>query len=171
MNKSETGSFIEVLEIKSKFIKVVGLQITTGVLLLKGLHTSDHNKIIGIVGYEIGNPQIPDGRLCSTKGMRVLRFTEPVNALEHFKINRNDYALIISDLRMPVINGMQLLKTVKDLNPSIRTVLTTDFDYDSKLIQDYTKKQIINGLLQKPIQPHELVTEVDKQIDIIKSTN
>ena len=138
---------------------------------MKGVRKIDHNKTIGIVGYKIGDSQIPDGKLCSTEGMKVLRFTEPVNALEHFKINRNDYALIISDLRMPVINGMQLLKTVKDLNPSTRTVLTTDFDHDSKLIQDYTKKQIINGMLQKPIQPHELVTEVDKQIDIIKSTN
>lgn len=138
---------------------------------LKGVCRLNQNKTIGIVGYEIGNPQISDDKLCSTEGMKVLRFTEPVNALEHFKMNRNDYALIISDLRMPVINGMQLLKTVKDLNPSTRTVLTTDFDYDSKLIQDYTKKQIINGMLQKPIQPHELVTEVEKQIDIIKSTN
>jgi len=141
------------------------------VFFLKGVCRLNQNKTIGIVGYEIGNPQISDDKLCSTEGMKVLRFTEPVNALEHFKMNRNDYALIISDLRMPVINGMQLLKTVKDLNPSTRTVLTTDFDYDSKLIQDYTKKQIINGMLQKPIQPHELVTEVDKQIDIIKSTN
>ena len=138
---------------------------------LKGVCRLIQNKTIGIVGYEIGNPQISDDKLCSTEGMKVLRFTEPVNALEHFKMNRNDYALIISDLRMPVINGMQLLKTIKDLNPSTRTVLTTDFDYDSKLIQDYTKKQIINGMLQKPIQPHELVTEVDKQINIIKSTN
>ena len=138
---------------------------------LKGVCRLNQNKTIGIVGYEIGNPQISDDKLCSTEGMKVLRFTEPVNALEHFKMNRNDYALVISDLRMPVINGMQLLKTVKDLNPSTRTVVTTDFDYDSKLIQDYTKKQIINGMLQKPIQPHELVTEVDKQIDIIKSTN
>jgi DNA-binding NtrC family response regulator len=141
------------------------------VFFLKGVCRLNQNKTIGIVGYEIGNPQISDDKLCSTEGMKVLRFTEPVNALEHFKMNRNDYALIISDLRMPVINGMQLLKTVKDLNPSTRTVVTTDFDYDSKLIQDYTKKQIINGMLQKPIQPHELVTEVDKQIDIIKSTN
>lgn len=138
---------------------------------LKGVCRLNQNKTIGIVGYEIGNPQISDDKLCSTEVMKVLRFTEPVNALEHFKMNRNDYALIISDLRMPVINGMQLLKTIKDLNPSTRTVLTTDFDYDSKLIQDYTKKQIINGMLQKPIQPHELVTEVEKQIDIIKSTN
>jgi len=134
------------------------------------LHDSN-NKIIGIVGYEIGMPQISDDTLYSAEKMKVLRFTEPVNALEHFKTNRDDYALIISDLRMPVINGMQLLKTVKDLNPLARTVLTTDFDYDSKLIQDYTKKQIINGLLQKPIQPHELITEVEKQIDNIKSIN
>ena len=135
------------------------------------LHDSNDNRIIGIVGYEIGIPQISDDTLCSAKKMKVLRFTEPVNALEHFKTNIDDYALIISDLRMPVINGMQLLKTVKDLNPLARTVLTRDFDYDSKLIQDYTKKQIINGLLQKPIQPHELITEVEKQIDNIKSIN
>jgi hypothetical protein len=45
----------------------------------------------------MGNPQIPDGKLCSTEGMKVLMFTEPVNALEHFKIYRKDYALIISD--------------------------------------------------------------------------
>jgi len=134
------------------------------------VHDSN-NKIIGIVGYEIGIPQISDDMLCSSEKMKVLRFTEPINALEHIKTNRNDYALIISDLRMPVINGMQLLKTVKDLNPSARTVLTTDFDYDSKLIQNYAKKQIINGLLQKPIQSHELITEVNKQIATIKSIN
>ncbi|MGH9996428.1 MAG: hypothetical protein ACRD7F_00285, partial [Nitrososphaeraceae archaeon] len=76
---------------------------------MKGVCRLNQNKTIGIVGYEIGNPQISDDKLCSTEVMKVLRFTEPVNALEHFKMNRNDYALIISDLRMPVINGMQLL--------------------------------------------------------------
>jgi response regulator RpfG family c-di-GMP phosphodiesterase len=123
------------------------------------------------VGYEIGNPQISDSSLCSTERVNVLRFTDTVNALEHFKINRKDYALMISDLRMPVINGVQLLKTVKDLNPSARTVLTIDFEYDNKLIQEYTKKNVINGLLQKPVEPHELITEVNKQIDILERTN
>lgn len=123
------------------------------------------------MGYEIGNPQISDSSLCSTERVNVLRFTDTVNALEHFKINRKDYALMISDLRMPVINGVQLLKTVKDLNPSARTVLTIDFEYDNKLIQEYTKKNVINGLLQKPVEPHELITEVNKQIDILERTN
>lgn len=131
----------------------------------------NNDKIISIVGWEIGNPQISDSTLSSTQGVNVLRFTDAVNALEHFKINRKDYALMISDLRMPVINGVQLLKTVKDLNPSARTVLTTDFEYDNKLIQEYSKKNIINGLLQKPVEPHELVTEVNKQIDVLQRTN
>jgi YesN/AraC family two-component response regulator len=78
---------------------------------------------------------------------------------------------MISDLRMPVINGVQLLKTVKDLNPSARTALTTDFEYNNNLIQEYTKKNVINGLLQKPVEPHELIAEVNKQIDILERTN
>jgi response regulator RpfG family c-di-GMP phosphodiesterase len=131
----------------------------------------NHDKIISIVGYEIGNPQISDSSLCSTERVNVLRFTDTVNALEHFKMNRKDYALMISDLRMPVINGVQLLKTVKDLNPSARTVLTTDFEYDNKLIEEYTNKNIINGILQKPVEPYELVTEVNKQVDILERTN
>jgi response regulator RpfG family c-di-GMP phosphodiesterase len=131
----------------------------------------NHDKIISIVGYEIGNPQISDSSLCSIEGVNVLRFTDTVNALEHFKMNRKDYALMISDLRMPVINGVQLLKTVKDLNPSARTVLTTDFEYDNKLIEEYTNKNIINGILQKPVEPYELVTEVNKQVDILERTN
>jgi len=44
--------------------------------------------IISIVGCEIGNPQISDSSLCSTEGINVLRFTDAVNALEHFKNNR-----------------------------------------------------------------------------------
>jgi DNA-binding NtrC family response regulator len=159
--------FIDFLQIRPIFIRVADPKY-----LIRGSVLKDnHEKIISIVGCEIGNPQISDSSLCSTEGVNVLRFTDAVNALEHFKINRKDYALMISDLRMPVINGVQLLKTVKDLNSSARTVLTTDFEYDNKLIQEYTKKNIINGLLQKPVELHELVTEVNKQIDIREGTN
>jgi YesN/AraC family two-component response regulator len=34
---------------------------------------------------------------------------------------------------MPVVNGFQLLKTAKDLNPEVRTVLMTAFDVEDKL--------------------------------------
>lgn len=72
--------------------------------------------------------------------------------------------LIISDLRMPVTNGLQLLKTVKDLNPLIRTILMTAFQIDDRVFQEYTTKRIINGFLQKPIDLRQLLAEVNKQM-------
>jgi DNA-binding NtrC family response regulator len=98
------------------------------------------------------------------QGLVVLKFTDPYIALEHFKINMKDYAVVISDLRMPVINGLQLLKTVKDLNPTTRTILMTAFDVQDEVFEEYTKNNIINGFLQKPIELKLLVDEVNKQM-------
>jgi len=107
--------------------------------------------------------------LHTIKEIQVFKFTDPIMALEHIKINAKDYVLVISDLRMPVINGIQLLKTVKDLNPLVRTTLTTAFQMDDNLFQEYIKKEIINGFLQKPIQLKQLLVEVNKQINIIEN--
>jgi two-component SAPR family response regulator len=61
----------------------------------------------------------------------LFQFTDPIKALEHLKLHKGDYGVIISDLRMPVVNGVQLLKTVKDLNPLARTILVTAYDIDN----------------------------------------
>ena len=97
-------------------------------------------------------------------GLSIFSFTDPIIAIEHFKMNKNSYALVISDLRMPVINGIQLLKTVKDLNPEVRTVLMTAFEVEDKLFQEYIKKEIIDGFAQKPISRDNLLQEVREQL-------
>ena len=93
-----------------------------------------------------------------------MKFTDPILALEHLKNNAKDYMLIISDLRMPVIDGLRFLKTVKDLNPLVRTILMTAFQIDDRVFQEYTTKRIINGFLQKPIDLRQLLVEVNKQM-------
>ncbi len=52
-------------------------------------------------------------------GFHVVGFTEPLLALEHFQKNSEQYGLVISDLRMPVMNGYQFIK-----GPSIFVTLT-----------------------------------------------
>lgn len=104
------------------------------------------------------------GALRSLPGLSVFTFTDPTIALEHFKINKRYYALVISDLRMPVINGFQLLKSVKDLNPQVRTILMTAFDVDDELFSTYRKNEIINGFAQKPIRLENFVQEVSGQL-------
>lgn len=47
------------------------------------------------------------------KDFSVVVFNEPADALEHFKKNKEKYALVISDLRTPTMDGLQLLNKVK----------------------------------------------------------
>jgi DNA-binding NtrC family response regulator len=90
-------------------------------------------KLVSIVDDECDVTELFGDGLRKLPGLSIFTFTDPKIALEHFKINKSFYALVISDLRMPVINGVQLLKTVKDLNPEVRTVLMTAFDVEDKL--------------------------------------
>ena len=131
---------------------------------------SKNNKIVSVVDDEQKTAQLFRSALNTLKGINVFEFTDPILALEHLKINKLDYAVMISDLRMPVINGVQLLKTVKDLNPSTRTILMTGYDIDNSLLQEYTKKEIIDCFLRKPIALGQLLSEVNKQIYKTKNT-
>jgi len=123
-------------------------------------------KIVSIIDDELDITTLFRDAIREIRGISIFTFTDPTLALEHFKINRKDYSLIISDLRMPGINGIELLKRIKELNPLVRTVLMTAFEFNDELFQQYAEKQIINGFLQKPIMLHNLVKEVDNQLHI-----
>ena len=58
----------------------------------------------------------------------VFSFTDPVKALEHFTENKSAYTLAISDFRMPGLNGLELLKKVKDANSSVRNILMSAYN-------------------------------------------
>ena len=52
-------------------------------------------------------------------GLNIFGFTDPQLALEHFKINRERYAIIVSDIRMPTMNGYEFVKKVKEMKPTV----------------------------------------------------
>lgn len=97
-------------------------------------------------------------------GITLFAFTDPILALEHIQINEYAYVLVISDFRIPGLNGMEFLKKIKSLNPFVRTILMTAFELDDEIFKEYSKKKIINGFLQKPIKLHELLKEVKAQL-------
>jgi DNA-binding NtrC family response regulator len=65
---------------------------------------------------------------------------------------------------MPGLNGMELLKKMKDLNHFVRTILITAYTLDQDLFMQYEKMRIINGFLQKPIRLDDLRDEVNNQL-------
>jgi DNA-binding NtrC family response regulator len=102
--------------------------------------------------------------LKSISGITIFTFTDPILALEHFQVNEYAYVLVLSDFKMPGLNGMEFLKKIKELNGFVRTILMTAFQIEDKVFREYTKKKIINAFLQKPIGIHDLLKEVNTQL-------
>lgn len=113
---------------------------------------SPESKIISIVDDKPDITGLFRVALQTTAGGRIYAFTEPTLALEHIKNNISNYALVISDFNMPNLNGIKLINNIKHVNPFIRTILMTAFEINDKLFQVLTKREIINGFLQKPIK-------------------
>jgi response regulator RpfG family c-di-GMP phosphodiesterase len=65
---------------------------------------------------------------------------------------------------MAGLNGMELLRKIKDMNKLVRTILTTGFDIDDDIFHKYIKQKIINGFVQKPVRIYDLIKEVDTQL-------
>jgi two-component system response regulator YesN len=89
------------------------------------------------------------------------------DALE--KLNNKKYDLLVTDIRMPVIGGLTLIRKIREKNLSIKIVILSgynDFEFAKKAIE-YS----VNGYLLKPIDRDELTEylvtikeEIDKEL-------
>ena len=78
-------------------------------------------------------------------------------AFEHFLKNKENCALVISDLKMPSLNGLELLKKVKTLNPKVRTILMSAYNFEEEeLYQQYMEEAAMNSSIEKPVTMNRL---------------
>jgi DNA-binding NtrC family response regulator len=123
---------------------------------------SADNKIVSIVDDEIDVTELFQDALCNNiDDITVVAFNDSIIALEHFTENRENYALVISDLRMPNLNGLELLKKIKKLNEKVRTLLISAYDIENDvLFQHYVELGIIDSFIPKPITINRLCQKV-----------
>lgn len=123
---------------------------------------STNNRIVSIVDDELDIAQLFHEALCRIYGISIFSFNDSAKALEHFTNNKDKYVLVISDLRMPGINGFELLKKMKTVNASVRTILMNEYELNDKLFHQYLK--VIDKFIRKPINLDELYQEVNNQV-------
>ena len=90
----------------------------------------------------------------------VFAFTDPLLALEHFKINHKDYSLIISDIRMPIMNGFEFVREARKINPKVKILLMTAFEIDDKEFARVLPNPKIDGLIRKPTSAKQILKTV-----------
>ena len=94
----------------------------------------------------------------------VFAFTDPLLALEHFRINHKDYSIIISDIRMPTMNGFEFVREARKINPKVKILLMTAFEIDDKEFARVLPKPKIDGLIRKPASSEQILNTVSSII-------
>ena len=125
-----------------------------------------NKKIVSVVDDDLNTTELFQIALSENiEGISVVSFNDPVIALEHFAANKDAYILVISDLRMPGLNGLELLKKVKSSNPKVRTILMSAYNFDEDLIfLKYMEEGIIDSSIDKPVTMNRLYQRVRDEL-------
>ena len=89
--------------------------------------------------------------ILESDGFKVCAFTDPIQAYNHIQKNPNDYGLILSDYRMPVMNGNELCTKLMRINSEFKVILMSAYEnieVDISKFKFMRKPTTIANLLQ-----------------------
>lgn len=82
------------------------------------------------------------------------------SALDRFKGNGID--LVVADLRLPDINGMDVLKSMKAAKPTTEAIIITGYPSVETVVE--SKKLGVRDYLRKPFSQEEFLTSVNEAL-------
>jgi CheY-like chemotaxis protein/predicted transcriptional regulator len=85
-----------------------------------------------------------------SEGYIVDAFRDPEKAVEHFISSRPmHYDLVITDIRMPEMNGLRLYQCLKNIDPAIKVIFVTALDAANELVSVISPGPV--KVLKKPV--------------------
>jgi two-component system catabolic regulation response regulator CreB len=91
-------------------------------------------------------------------GFEVDGCTSPMEALTKFKIGIHD--LLILDIRMPGMSGIQLFRKIKEMDEKIRVLFLTAFEIEEDEWRLVLPNVDANGFVKKPARLEDLVSTI-----------
>jgi len=96
------------------------------------------------------------------QGFRVTGSTCPQRALDLFSRAPEDFDLVITDLTMPQVNGLELVKKIRQLRETMPVILCTAFG--NKLSHASVQEIGINDFLLKPFDRQQFFSTVEQAL-------
>lgn len=100
--------------------------------------------------------------LLEENGYKILTAHNGKEAIEIYKQNKDDIALVVSDMGLPVLGGWEAFQKMKEVNPNVKAILASGY-VDPQFKAETLKAGAID-YLQKPYDPEEIVRKVSQAI-------
>lgn len=88
--------------------------------------------------------------------------SDGVTALDRLRERRGAYDLMIADLRMPGMDGLQLIREVKQINANLPVIIITGFSTESTAIEAVNLG--VAGYLTKPFRVPQVLAAAAKAL-------
>ena len=93
-------------------------------------------------------------------GYNVDAFTDPIEALMRFANAHHDtYNLVVMDIRMPKLNGLQLYYRLKTKNPNIKILFISPLDAAQEMAS-IPPGIGLDDVLRKPVDNNQFLSKV-----------
>jgi len=96
-------------------------------------------------------------------GYTISAFTGSPDALTAFKTDPSQFDLVITDMHMPHITGMQLAEKVITVRPDLPIILCTGFS--ERINKENAAASGIRGILMKPVVMRDLAEKIREVLD------
>lgn len=96
---------------------------------------------------------------------KITKCLNPIDALE--KIKENNFDIILSDHKMPEMNGIELLEKVDSISPDSIKILITAYSDADILINSINRAKVFR-YIKKPYSPNEIKAIIESAIDYIE---
>lgn len=91
-------------------------------------------------------------------------FSEPVKALEYFSQHYGDYDLLLVDIRMPGMSGIEFARHARQVAPEVKLLLMTAFEISAQEIQKDLQFINADDLLKKPFMLSGICKVIEKHL-------
>ena len=93
-------------------------------------------------------------------GFKVDAYSDPMKALSNFRAGEHD--LLISDIRMPGMTGLQLFRSIRQMDGEVKVLFLTAFDILEKEWRMVLPSTDASGFIKKPVRLVDLVNAIEQ---------